>query len=163
MPDRVGPIAKLTAALRARPVTVPALGVVALFVIWAGSDAGYPVTHWAPGGLILLVLLAITLSSVRLRLGEVPVAVRVAVACLALYTALSYLSILWAQVPAGAWEGANRTLLYLLVFALFALWSQRGTTAALLLCVWLLAMIVLGAFVILHVDSAASPSALFSA
>jgi tetratricopeptide (TPR) repeat protein len=162
MAEEIGPIAKLTAAVRATPATIPALGVVALLVIWAGSDAGYPVTHWAPGGLVLLVLLGIALSGVRLRIAEVPVAVRVAVACLALYTALSYLSILWAQVPADAWEGANRTLLYLLVFALFALWSQRGMTAALLLCAWLLAMIALGAFVILHVDSAAGPAALFS-
>jgi tetratricopeptide (TPR) repeat protein len=162
MADELGPIAKLRAALRAAPVTIPALGAVVLFVIWAGSDAGYPVTHWAPGGLVLLVLLGIALSSVRLRIAEIPVAVRIAVACLALYTALSYLSILWAQVPADAWEGANRTLLYLLVFALFALWTQRGLTAALLLCVWLLAMIALGAFVILHVDSVAGPAALFS-
>jgi tetratricopeptide (TPR) repeat protein len=138
------------------------LGAVALFVIWAANDVGYPVTHWAPGGLILLALLAITLSSVRLRLAQLPTAVRIAVGCLALYTALSYLSILWAQVPGDAWEGANRTFLYLLVFALFALWPQRGTSAALLLCVWMLAMIVLAAFVVLHVDSAASPSALFS-
>ncbi len=162
MADEIGPTAKLTAALRAAPVTIPALGAIALFVIWAGSDAGYPVTHWAPGGLVLLVLLGIALSSVPLRIAEVPVPVRVAVACLALYTALSYLSILWAQVPADAWEGANRTLSYLLVFALFALWTQRGATAALLLCIWLLAMIALGAFVILHVDSAAAPAALFS-
>jgi tetratricopeptide (TPR) repeat protein len=162
MSDLVGPIDKLRDALRERPATVPALGAVALFVIWAGNDVGYPLTHWAPGGLILLALLAMTLSSVRLRLAEVPIAVRVALGCLALYTALSYLSILWAQVPGDAWEGANRTLLYLLVFALFALWPQRGTTAALLLCAWMLAMIALAVFVMLHVDSSAHPAALFS-
>ena len=120
---------KLRDTLREAPATVPALGALALFVVWAGSDGGYEVTHWGPGGLILLTLLALTLSSVRLRLAEVPVAVRVAITCLALYTALSYLSILWAQVPGDAWEGANRTLLYLVVFALFALWSQSGASA----------------------------------
>ncbi len=52
--------------------------------------------------------------------------VRIALGALAAYTALSYLSILWAAVPGEAWEGANRTLLYLLVFALFACWRQRG-------------------------------------
>jgi tetratricopeptide (TPR) repeat protein len=162
MSVHVGPIAKLKDTLRETPVMVPALGALVLFVIWARSNGGYPVTHWAPGGLILLVLLAIALTSVPLRLSEVPVAVLVAVACLALYTVLSFFSILWAKVPGDAWEGANRTLLYLLVFALFALWPQRGASAALLLGAWMLAMIGLAAFVILHVDSSASPAALFS-
>jgi len=163
MPEFAGSIAgKLRDTLREAPVTVPALGALALFVVWAGNDGGYPVTHWAPGGLILLALLALTLSSVRLRFAEVPAAVRVAIACLALYTALSYLSILWAQVPADAWEGANRTLLYLVVFALFALWSQSGASAALLLGAWTLAMIALAAFVVLHIDSSATPAAFFS-
>jgi tetratricopeptide (TPR) repeat protein len=148
--------------LRRNPASIPALGALALFVVWAGSEAGYPVTHWAPGALILLALVGITLGSVPLRLREVPLAVRVAVACLALYTALSFLSILWAHVPADAWEGANRTLLYLLVFALFALWPQRGASAALLLCAWTLALTVLAFFVLLHVNGAAHPASLFS-
>ena len=69
---------------------------------------------------------------------------KIALGCLAAYTALSFLSILWAAVPGDAWEGANRTLLYLLVFALFALWRQRGASAALLLGAWTLAMICSG-------------------
>ena len=162
MPVVTGRMPKLSNTLRRTPTIVPAFGALVLFVIWAGSDAGYPVTHWAPGGAILLALLALALAIVPLRLREVPVAVRVAIVCVALYTALSYFSILWAQVPGDAWEGANRTLLYLIIFALFALWPQRGTSAALLLGAWLLGMIVLGAFVLLHVDSAAHPAALFS-
>jgi tetratricopeptide (TPR) repeat protein len=163
MPEFAGSIAgKLRDTLREAPVSVAALGALALFVVWAGNDGGYPVTHWGPGGLILLALLALTLSSVRLRLAEVPLAVRVAIACLALYTALSYLSILWAQVPADAWEGANRALLYLVVFALFALWSQSGASAALLLGAWTLAMVALAAFVVLHIDGSAKPAAFFS-
>jgi len=162
MPFDAGPIAKLRDTLRQAPIAIGALGALALFVIWAGSDAGYPLTHWAPGGLILLALLAIALAALPLRLREVPTAVRVALLCLALYTALSYLSILWAQVPGDAWEGANRTLVYLFVFALFALWQQRGASAALLLGAWTLAMIALAVFVLVHVDSAAHPAALFS-
>ena len=42
--------AKLTAALRESPATVPALAALALFVVWATDQAGYPLTHWAPGG-----------------------------------------------------------------------------------------------------------------
>jgi tetratricopeptide (TPR) repeat protein len=146
---------KLTASLREAPATVPALAAVTLLVVWASDQAGYPLTHWAPGGLIVLALLAITLAIVGLRISEVPAAVRVALACLAAYTALSFLSILWAGVPADAWEGANRTLLYLLVFALFACWRQRGASAALVLAAWTLALIVLAAFAALHLDAAA--------
>ncbi len=154
----------LKATLRAAPATVPALAAVVLLVVWATSQAGYPVTHWAPGGLVLLALLAIALAAVPLRFAEVPRAVGVALACLAAYTALSYLSILWAAVPGSAWEGANRTLLYLIVFALFALWRGRGASAALLLCAWTLALIGLAAYVALRLDTSSGASflALFS-
>ncbi len=146
--------AKLTASLRASPATVPALAAIALFVVWATSQAGYPVTHWAPGALIVLALLAIALGVVRVRLAAVPRPVLIALAALAAYTILSYLSILWAANTGDAWEGANRTLLYLLVFALFSLWPQRGRSAALLLCVWTIALIVLAAFTALHLSAA---------
>jgi tetratricopeptide (TPR) repeat protein len=59
-------------------------------------------------------------------------------------------------VAGDAWEGANRTLLYLLTFALFACWRQRGTSAALLLSVWVLALIALAAFTALHIDAASA-------
>jgi tetratricopeptide (TPR) repeat protein len=147
---------KLTAPLREAPATVPALAALVLFFVWATSQAGYPVTHWGPGGLIVLALLGLALGIVGLRVGEVPVPVRVALVCLAAYTALSFLSILWAGVPADAWEGANRTLLYLMVLALFACWRQRGAGAARLLCAWLLAMIALAAFTALHLDAASA-------
>ncbi|HXW59226.1 MAG TPA: O-antigen ligase family protein, partial [Solirubrobacteraceae bacterium] len=148
-------------SLSQAPATVPALVVVALFIVWAASEGGYPVTHWAPGALVVLALLVITFVTVPLSLRSVPVAVLVALACLALYTALSYVSILWAGVPGDAWEGANRTLLYLLVFALFALWPQRGSSAALLLCAWTLAMIALAAFVLVHINTISDIGALF--
>jgi tetratricopeptide (TPR) repeat protein len=150
-----GAKASFLVPLRAAPATVPALVAVALLVVWATSQAGYPLTHWAPGGLIVLALLGITLGVVGLDVKAVPLPVKIAVGSLAGYTALSFASILWASVPGVAWEGANRTLLYLLVFALFALWPQRGRGAALLLGTWVLAMIGLAAFVALHVNAAA--------
>jgi len=150
--------AKLTAALREAPATVPAFAALALFVVWATDQAGYPVTHWGPGGLIVLVLLGIALGLVRLRVAEVPVPVRIALGALAAYTALSFLSILWAAAPGDAWDGANRTLLYLLVFALFACWRQPGASAALLLGSWTVALIALAVFTALHVNAASSAS-----
>jgi hypothetical protein len=141
-------------SLRETPATVPALAAVVLFVVWATSQAAYPLTHWAPGALIVLVLLAIALLTVPLRFAEIPVAVKLALGCLAAFTALSFFSILWASAPAEAWEGANRTLLYLFVFALFSLWPRRGASAALLLCVWTLALIFLAAYVAVRLDAA---------
>jgi tetratricopeptide (TPR) repeat protein len=146
----------LTASLREAPATVPALAALALFVMWATSQAGYPVTHWAPGALFVLALLALALGVVRLRVRELPIAVRIALGALAAYTALSFLSILWAAVPGDAWEGANRTLLYLAVFALFACWRQRAVSAALLLAAWTLALIALAVFVALHLDTSSA-------
>ncbi|HST56504.1 MAG TPA: O-antigen ligase family protein [Solirubrobacteraceae bacterium] len=139
-------------SLRAAPATVPALAALALMLAWATDQAGFPVTHWAPGALIVLALLGLTLVSVPLRAAELPAPVKVAIACFAAYTALSFLSLLWAGVPGDAWDGANRTLLYLMVFVLFAAWPQRGASAALALCAWVLAMIGLAAFAAFDVD-----------
>jgi tetratricopeptide (TPR) repeat protein len=147
---------RLVATLREEPTTLPAALAVAIFVAWSSDQAGYPVTHWAPGGLVLLGLLAATAVAIPPPLARVPRALLVALGCLAAYTALSFLSIAWAGVGADAWDGANRTLLYLVVFALFALWPQRGGGAVLLLGLWLLAMIALGAFVLAHLDTRAS-------
>ncbi len=148
--------ARLTATLHRAPATVPCFAALALFVSWSSNQAGYPVTHWAPGALVVLALLIITVATVGIRVADVSLPVKFAIAALAGYTALSFLSILWAAVPGDAWEGADRTLLYLLVFSLFACWRQRGASAALLLVAWVLAMIGLAAFVALQVGTASA-------
>jgi O-antigen ligase len=147
----------LFARLREAPSTVPALAAAGIFVAWATDQAGYPVTHWGPGGLLLLALLGLAFGLAGLRAADVAPPVRLALACLAAFTALSFLSIVWADVPADAWEGANRTLLYLAVFALFAGWRHSGWSAGLVLGAWTLAVIGLAVYVALHLD-AASPA-----
>ncbi len=151
-------------SLREAPATVPALVAIGVFVVWATSQAGYPLTHWALGALVLLALLIVALATVPLRWASVPFVVKLALGCLAAYTALSYFSILWAAAPGEAWEGANRTLLYLFVFVLFALWPGRGASAALLVGLWTFAMIALAVYVALRLDTATGKSyaALFS-
>src|SRR5271170_6139996 len=148
--------AKLTAPLRAAPATVPCLAAIGLCVVWATDQAGYPVTHWAPGGLIVLALLVIAAVAVGPPLARASAPVRIAVACLAAYTAFSFLSVLWAADPGEAFTGADRTLLYLLVFALFASWPQTGVTAAALLGIWTLSIGGLALFVLLHLDGASA-------
>src|SRR5579884_1227148 len=147
-------IAKLTASLRAAPATVPCLAAIALFVVWAGSQAGYPLTHWAPGAILLLALVAVTSLLLAPGSRPLPRSVALALGALAAYTAFCFLSIAWAAVPGAAWEGADRTLLYLLVFALFACWPQRGQSAALLLSVWVLGITGVALYSLLHADTA---------
>jgi O-antigen ligase len=147
---------RLTAPLRQVPTTAPALVAIALFVIGATDQAGYPMTHWAPAAITILALFAIAAAVVRVPLAELSLPLKIALACLAAFTALSFLSIAWADVPGIAWEGANRTLLYLLVFALFACWRQRGVSAAVLLSAWTLSIVGLALFVLLHIGGLSS-------
>ena len=148
------PLGDLRRILGEAPTSVPALVAIALFVVWAGSEAGYPLTRWAPGALIVLCLLAIAVIFVGSHAPQPRGAVRVALGCLAAYTAFSFISIAWASVPGDALEGADRTLLYLLVFALFACWPQTGRSAGALLVAWLLAMSGLCLFVALRLGLA---------
>ena len=99
---------------------VPALAATAMFVALIPAEGGFPTRVWYPASLFLLGL-AIVLAVVQGRL-PLPVAKSsvVAVAAFAGFTVWSFFSIAWAGVSGLAWEGANRTLLYLLAFALFA-------------------------------------------
>lgn len=96
------------------------LGLIAVgvFVVWAVRDGGYAPEEWLPGGLLSLGLLCTLLASadVRARL----YAQRTPLVLFGLYVAWSYASIAWAQVQGDAVDGANRTLVYWLVFALFS-------------------------------------------
>jgi O-antigen ligase len=140
-------------ALRGSPVVVPALGAIAVFVAWSTDDGGYPLTHWAPGGLIMLALVAIAVFVVGFRPRELPRELLVALACLAAYTAWCFLSIIWSDVPGTAFEGADRTLLYLLVFVLFAGFAIDSEGAALLLLTWTLAMVGVAVYTGIHLDT----------
>jgi O-antigen ligase len=145
--------------LREDPSALPALGALALLIAWAANQAGFPQTHWAPGGIILLALLVIAVGATGLRAASIPWPVRIAIAALSAYTAWSFLSILWANVPGDAWEGADRTLVYLVVFALFASFRRSGASAALLLGAWTLAMAGLAMYTVLRVNAASGSAA----
>jgi hypothetical protein len=134
--------------------TAPAFATLALFVAWAYHQAGYQTSQWAPGGLMVLGLLCMSVCVLGRRLDEVPLLIRLSLGSFAAFTAFSFLSSLWAVSPAEAFEGANRTLLYLLVFALFASWPQPADAAARLLGAWVLAMAALAAYVLLRLNAA---------
>lgn len=122
---------------------VPGLLGLAILVYWAaagggyeslpGSDTSYDPNPWFLGALAILGLLAVTVAGLgprHIRLSRLSIA---ALACLGLYAAFSYASILWAQSPGDAFTGANRALVYFAFFALFAIlpWTARGALLAL--------------------------------
>jgi hypothetical protein len=129
-------------------VLVPALAVVALFVYWAAQGGGYAPTTWEPSALVVLGLLAATVFGLGFDRISLPRASAVALGALAVYVAWSYLSIAWAAAPGDALAGSNRTLLYGLLFALFAVlpwrtWSAGVTLTAFALGIGAIAVVTL--------------------
>src|SRR4051812_42943148 len=80
------PMRRLLAPLAATPATLPALLAIGVFAVWSSDQAGYPVSRWAPGTLLLLVLLVMTIIAVPPRVKEIPRPVLVAMGCLAAFT-----------------------------------------------------------------------------
>ncbi len=141
---------------------MPALPVVALLIFWGAHEGGYPPTTWAPSALLVLGLLVAAVIGIgrdRLRLSK-PAAI--ALAALAAYTAWSYLSILWADAPGEALWGSDRTLLFLLLFALFALLPWRLWTAHVALSLFALGIGVLAVVTLLRLDDAADVVGIFT-
>lgn len=141
------------------PTALPCLAAVGIFLWFGADEGGFALTTWYPGGLALLALLAVTLAGVRLP--RPPPLVLAALGLLAAYAAWSYLSIAWAGQKGDALEGAGRTLLYVIVFALFALWPMRERPAALILGVFGLGVAAIGLVELLRADAAANPVGYF--
>ena len=124
-------------------IAVPLVAMLILLVFWAGDQGGFPTTVWYPGALITLWLLVICVFDRRylLRLREWRTA---ALAFFAFFTLWSFLSITWAEVRGDAWDGANQTLFYLTVFALFSRWRMNARIAALFVSLYAVSVVVLG-------------------
>jgi tetratricopeptide (TPR) repeat protein len=140
---------------------LPGLLAVAVFVAWSGSDGGYLPTDWYPGALFLLALIAVVAGITWESFEPLPRPVLWALGLLAAFTAWNFLSIAWAQVHGDAWDGANRTLLYLTVFALFAHWPWRRRAAAAILGAFSLGITAVGIAVLLKAALAADPASYF--
>jgi O-antigen ligase len=138
------------------PELLPGLLAVGVFVAWGASEGGFPPTSWYPGALFLLGLLAVTVVAYRRawRLPEITVG---ALVLLGAFTLWSFLSITWADVKGDAWDGANRTLLYFTVFALFSLPSWRPEAASVLFGAYALAIAAVGAITLLAITSSDDP------
>jgi O-antigen ligase/polysaccharide polymerase Wzy-like membrane protein len=159
VPPRSRLEAVLGAVAETPAVLLTALGLVAVLVLSA-SNEGYRATEWYAAALFALGLLVVGVLAIpRARLPARPV--RVAAAAMAGYTAWSYLSIAWAHQKGDAWDGANRTAMYAILFALFALWPIRGRAVALVVGGFSLVVAVIGLTQLLGAAGAADPSGYF--
>jgi hypothetical protein len=131
---------------------------VGILVVWAVHDGGYAPEQWLPGGLLFLGLLCAAAASadVRARLQ----ARRAPLVLFALYVGWSYASIAWAQVPGDALDGANRTLVYWLVFALFS-GLALGRLSSVLVLSWCGAITVAGVVGLSQAATATQPAGHF--
>jgi len=144
------------------PELIPGLLAVGVFLAWGADQGGYPPTVGYPGALFLLGLLVVSAIVYRSELARLPRLSVIALALLAAFTVWSFVSIAWADARADAWDGANRTLLYLTVFALFTLLPWRRPGAAIVLGAYSLGVAVIGAAVIIDATGADDPAALFN-
>ena len=112
----------LAVALQGLPLGI-VLGIV-LFMI--EREGGFALTVWSPIALLLLGVAATTVFSAGHVLAAGSRTALGAVACLAAFALWSFLTIAWSGVRGDAWDGSNRTLLYLLVFALVASWPASA-------------------------------------
>jgi hypothetical protein len=147
--------------LRRNPELVPGLLAVAVFVAWAASEGGYVPDSLYPGALFMLGLLVATTFGFRWELGRLPRTTAIALALLAAFALWSFVAILWADDKAVAWDGANRSLLYLTIFALFALPRWRARNAATVLGIYSLGIAVLGAVLVLDLTRSGDPELSF--
>jgi hypothetical protein len=138
------------------PFAVGALAVL-VFAIWFGKDAGFAPATWYTGGLFLVALAAV--AFVTYGAATLSRAAVVALGCLGAFAAWSLLSIAWASDKGIAWDGANRTLLYFLVFALFVGLPWRRESIPVLIVTLSLAALGIGLADL--VRSAGNPAAFF--
>ena len=101
--------------------------VLAVFLWWTLHEGGAAPATWYPGALVVLAALVVAVWVRGASWPGRPAAW--AIAALAAFTLWSFLSLLWAEARGDAWDGANRTLLYLTVFTLFALLPWRPAEA----------------------------------
>jgi hypothetical protein len=133
----------------------------AVFVLYALEDAGYRAAVWYLGAIFLVLLLAVWLWTHPGVLARLPGTMKASVAFLGLLTAWTYVSIAWSDVKGDAWDGANRGLLYLVVYVLFLTLALRTRDSALLFGAYALAVAGLGLGELVAASRSADPGSFF--
>ena len=124
-------------------LALPILAALALLLFWAGDQGGFQPTLWYPGALLALWLLVVLFADVRYSLAWREWRTWTLL-FFALFTVWSFLSITWAAVKGDAWDGANQTLLYLTVYAIFSRWSTNVRIAGLFAALYAVVVAMIG-------------------
>jgi len=140
---------------------LPALTAVAVMILWAEHDGGYDADTWYWGALLLLSVLAVTVGVLGTGWTRWHRGLKFAVIAFALYVGWSYLSITWAGYKGDALTGSNRALLYLIVFALFAVTPWTPGRALAVLLVYAIGVGLVGASIFASMASGSHASSLF--
>ncbi len=107
------------------PHVAPAV-TAAITLVWAYRDGGYPSTSWYPAGVLVGGLLVAQALGGFLHVGrDLQTA---AAGSVFAFAAVELASITWAASKGSAWDSANRTFTYGLIFLMFAGWrpSERA-------------------------------------
>jgi hypothetical protein len=114
---------------------LPGAAALAAWLFWIGADGGYFPKDYLPVGLLATALLAAVLLS-----GSAAIPPRdgggVLLALLGVAGALSFLSILWADSPAAAFDASVKLLVLLAVSGLVAVTPWNARTAGVMLGCW---------------------------
>jgi hypothetical protein len=156
-------IRRLPAGPREILCALAGLLALGLFIGWTASHGAFFATTWYPGALALLVALVVVVLAGPSRIFDLPRATGWAILLLAAFTIWNFLSISWAGVPGDAWDGANRTALYLVVYALFLLLPWRPRSGALALGAFSIATAIVAGVVFTHAGHSDTPENYFFA
>jgi tetratricopeptide (TPR) repeat protein len=140
---------------------LPILPLVAVLVAIVPLDGGFAATTWYPTALLVLGVLLAAAAGVGARFLGAPRSSWLAVAALAAFTAWNYASIAWADARGDAWDGANRTLLYLLVYTLCARWPATPRSVAASILVFAGGVAAVGVFMVARVVVSEEPGEVF--
>lgn len=142
-------------------VIIPAAVLLALALVLAVQNGGFAVTTWYPAALFVLALAGVVAAT---SAAATPgwLGVRAPLLVLGLFVAWCFTTLLWSEAPGLSWDGANRTLLYALVFAIVTMraWPVGPARWAVLTVVLAIAGLAVGVLV----DSGlrADPASLFT-
>ena len=138
-------------------IASPGLAAFAVFLYWGAHNGGYAVTAWLPGALFLLGVALLLIGGVPRLRPEWGTANTAAVGLFGAFTLWTFLSIAWAGVKGDAWDGANRTLLYFIVFLIFSrpMWTVPRAVTVLLF--WALGAVLVGSITLQSVIHSAHP------
>jgi O-antigen ligase/polysaccharide polymerase Wzy-like membrane protein len=147
--------------IRSDPALGPGLVVFAVLAVYAVKSGASDPTIWYPGALLLLGL-SVTVLYGRLKSG-LPRSRSLAAAAglFAVYAAVAYASITWSHAKGLAWDGANLTLLYLIVYLTCAALPWRRATAATLLAGFGLFATAVGIVELTRAAAASDPTTFF--